>query len=141
MDTAAGHAPHRHGASMCTLFASLLGRFAEIVGDGAAYATFHFAALQEGLAWARASAHPDRSVDAMLDAAHLHLKLSGSHAQRGDTWHIAATGPMLEADSPVLDGVVLGFYEGVLRGATGAAHEGRVERDGGVSLEIKRKVN
>lgn len=114
-----------HPEAPMGLFGGLLDRFAEIVGDGPSYATFHFASQQEGArlaAGATARDVPDllQRVDSIL----------GHHSRLGeaspDCVRIDVTGSPL-VRSRVGIGIILGLLEGLLKAAYKRSFVGTLE--------------
>lgn len=132
--------PPRRGPAQ--FYAGLLDRFCAIVGEGAGYATFHFAALQDGLERARETPDADLQQAVAMAAETLGHKAEVSEADDAilvNIWDCR----MLERDARILEGILLGFYEGVVRAVTGAVHEGDLERGGhgSATLRLARKVH
>lgn len=114
------------GAATDSLLVSLLSRFAGIVGDKAAAATFHFAAIQEGLEVGRA-----RTREELGDVLQAAATLLGHRIEvsEGPDWVQVLVADGLLPTSPVLEAVVRGLYEGALRGHSGLTYTCELEAE------------
>ena len=109
------------------LLGGLLSRFTELVGEGPGYATFHFASQQEGARLGEGS-HP-------ADLPELLLRVDAILGQRSRLLEATTGLVRLQVDGSSLlraagrtgSGVVLGFWEGVLKAVFKHPFDGEVE--------------
>ncbi|MEA3189661.1 MAG: hypothetical protein QOD77_243 [Thermoplasmata archaeon] len=126
-------APASVAAAQAGLFGGLLDRFCEVVGPAASEATFHYAAVQEGLRLG--AGHGPKGLDSALAAVDAVLGHRSRLTADGDVLRLAITdSPILAGGKPVRLAVVRGLVEGTLRAVRGKAYtgkflEGRAEGD------------
>lgn len=125
------------------LLGGLLTRFTEIVGEGPGYATFHFASQQEGARLAadcRPADLPELLVriDAILGHHSRLLECNAQHVRLQ-----VDSAPLLRGAGRTGAGVVLGFWEGVLRSVYKRPFDGGIEEgrsDGVAVLDFKGRA-
>ena len=124
--TSAAASAEAPNASGLVLLEAVLCRFTDIVGEGASYATLHFAAMAEGTALGSQF----ESSDEALQAGLRFLSIEGKVTSSGESFSIAVqAAPLLLHGHPVLDGVTLGLLEGALKAVEKVPYDGQIDRN------------
>lgn len=135
-----------HGLAgvQASLFGNLLDRFCEVVGPAASEATFHYAALQEGMRLG--AGHGPAGLPGALAAIDAMLGQRSRVVASDDAVRIAITGsPLLVGRKPVRLAVVRGLLEGMMRAVRGRAYtgqflEGRAGEGADALLELRMEA-